>query len=78
MINRDRYLGMRRKNQYDPQWFYSYYVDNVHGYKAPVNVFYQAFSAYFQMSMYDILNHLDKAMDVTKIEDAHGTLIYIN
>jgi hypothetical protein len=71
---------MRKTGQYDLGWFYQYYLDNKDKNKEtyPFEVFQQAFNMYFQFAGKFILEHLDKKMEVTKIENAEGNLIYIN
>jgi hypothetical protein len=44
----------------------------------PFEAFHQAFNMYFQMNGGFILDYLDKKMEVTKIENEQGNLIYIN
>jgi hypothetical protein len=44
----------------------------------PFEAFHQAFNMYFQMNGGIILDYLDKKMEVTKIEDQQGNLLYIN
>jgi hypothetical protein len=44
----------------------------------PYEAFHQAFNMYFQMHGGFILDHMDKKMEVTKIEDQQGNLLYIN
>ena len=79
-MNRDQYLQMRRTGQYDLGWFYQYYLENKNKDKDtyPFTVFQQAFNMYFQMNGGFILEHMDKKMDVTKIENEKGNLIYID
>ena len=79
-MNRDQYLQMRRTGQYDLGWFYQYYLENKNKDKDtyPFPVFQQAFNMYFQMNGGFILEYMDKKMDVTKIENEKGNLIYIN
>ena len=79
-MDRDQYLQMRRTGQYDLGWFYQYYLENKNKDKDtyPFTVFQQAFNMYFQMNGGFILEHMDKKMDVTKIENEKGNLIYID
>ena len=79
-MDRERYLQMRRAGQYDLAWFYQYYLDNKGSTTDtyPFEVFQQAFNMYFQFSGKFVLEHLDKIMQVTKIENADGNLLYIN
>jgi hypothetical protein len=44
----------------------------------PFEAFHQAFNMYFQMNGADILWKMDKNMEVTKIENEQGQLIYID
>ena len=79
-MNRDQYIQMRRTGQYDLGWFYQYYLENKDKSKEtyPFQIFQQAFNMYFQMNGGFILEYMDKKMDVTKIENEQGNLIYIN
>ena len=79
-MNRDQYIQMRRTGQYDLGWFYQYFLENKDKSKdtIPFEVFHQAFNMYFQMNGAVILDSLDKKMDVTKIENQQGNLLYIN
>ena len=79
-MNRDQYIQMRRTGQYDLGWFYQYFLENKGKNKptVPFEVFQQAFNMYFQMNGGFILEYMDKKMDVTKIENEQGNLIYIN
>jgi len=79
-MDRERYLQMRRAGQYDLAWFYQYYLENKDNTKQtyPFEVFQQAFNMYFQFAGKFVLEHLDKIMGVTKIENAEGNLLYIN
>jgi hypothetical protein len=79
-MNRDQYIQMRRTGQYDLAWFYQYYLENKDPNKPtpPFEAFHQAFNMYFQMNGADILWKMDKNMEVTKIENEQGQLIYID
>ena len=79
-MNREQYVQMRKSGQYDLAWFYQYYLENKDKDKhtVPFEVFHQAFNMYFQMNGGFVLDYMDKKMDVTKIENAEGNLIYIN
>ena len=79
-MNRDQYIQMRRTGQYDLGWFYQYYLENKDKNKEiyPFEVFHHAFNMYFQMHGGFILDYMDKKMDVSKIENEQGNLIYIN
>lgn len=79
-MNREKYLQMRRTGQYDLGWFYQYFLENKNNEKAhpPFEVFQQAFNMYFQMNGGFILEYIDKKMEVTKIENEQGNLIYIS
>ena len=79
-MNREQYVQMRKSGQYDLAWFYQYYLENKDKDKhtVPFEVFHQAFNMYFQMNGGFILDHMDKKMEVTKIENEQGNLIYIN
>lgn len=71
---------MRRTGQYDLAWFYQYFLENKDNNKVtpPFEIFQQAFNMYFQMNGAFLLDYMDKKMDVTKIENEQGQLIYIN
>jgi hypothetical protein len=77
---REQYIQMRRAGQYDLAWFYQYFLDNKDRNRPtpPFEVFQQTFNMYFQMNGPFVLEFMDKKMDVTKIEDQAGQLIYIN
>jgi len=77
---REQYIQMRRSGQYDLAWFYQYFLDNKDRNRPtpPFEVFQQTFNMYFQMNGPFVLEFMDKKMDVTKIEDQAGSLIYID
>ena len=77
---REQYIQMRRTGQYDLGWFYQYFLQNKDSNKdtPPFEIFQQAFNIYFQMNGPSVLEFLDKKMDVTKIENQQGNLLYIN
>ena len=79
-MNREKYIQMRKTGQYDLGWFYEYFLKNKDENKPtiPFEAFHQAFNMYFQMNGGTILDYMDKKMDVTKIEDQQGNLLYIN
>ncbi len=79
-MNRDQYIQMRKSGQYDLAWFYQYFLENKDKSKdtIPFEVFNQAFNMYFQINGAAVLDFLDKKMDVTKIENQQGNLLYIN
>lgn len=79
-MDRERYLQMRRTGQYDLAWFYQYFLENKDKNRVtpPFEIFQQAFNMYFQMNGAFLLDYMDKKMDVTKIENEQGNLIYIN
>lgn len=79
-MDRERYLQMRRTSQYDLAWFYQYFLENRDRNRQLISfeIFQQAFNMYFQMNGAVILEVMDKKMEVTKIEDQKGNLIYIN
>ena len=79
-MNRDEYIQMRKTGQYDLAWFYQYYLEHKDKNKQtyPFEVFHQAFNMYFQFDGKFILEYLDKKMEVTKIENEQGNLLYIN
>lgn len=71
---------MRRTGHYDFAWFYQYYLENRNRSRALISfeMFHQSFNMYFQMNAGHILYNIDKAMNVTKLEDEQGNLLYIN
>ena len=79
-MGREKYIQMRKSGQYDLAWFYEYFLKHKDENRMtpPFEVFQQAFNMYFQMHGRFVLDHLDKKMDVTKIEDQQGNLLYIN
>ena len=79
-MDRVKYIQMRKTGQYDLAWFYQYYLENKDNNRTtyPFEIFQQTFNMYFQMNGGVILESLDKKMDVTKIENEQGNLIYIN
>ena len=79
-MNRDQYIQMRRTGQYDLGWFYQYFLEHKDKKREtpPFELFQQVFNMYFQMNGAFVLEFLDKKMEVTKIEDQAGQLIYIN
>lgn len=79
-MDREKYIQMRKTGQYDLAWFYQYFLENKDKNKITPSfeVFQQSFNMYFQMNGGFILEHMDKQMDVTKIENEQGNLIYIN
>jgi hypothetical protein len=78
-MDRERYIQMRRTGQYDLAWFYQYFLENKDKNRVtpPFEIFQQAFNMYFQMNGGFILDYMDKKMEVSKIEDQGGNLIYI-
>ena len=79
-MDREKYIEMRKSGQYDLAWFYKYYLDNKDSEATtyPTDIFQQAFNMYLQFNGKDVLEYLDKVMQVTKIEDEQGNLLYIN
>lgn len=79
-MDRAKYIQMRKSGQYDLAWFYEYFLKHKDEKRItpPFEAFHQAFNMYFQMNGGAILELLDKKMDVTKIEDQQGNLLYIN
>jgi hypothetical protein len=71
---------MRRTGQYDLGWFYQYFLEHKDKKREtpPFEIFQQAFNMYFQFNGPSILEFMDKKMEVTKVEDQAGQLIYIN
>jgi hypothetical protein len=78
-MDREKYIQMRKSGQYDLAWFYEYYLQHKGAYLThDFQTFAQAFNMYFQMNGRVVLENLDKKMQVTKIEDEQGKLIYID
>ena len=79
-MDREKYLQMRRTGQYDLGWFYQYFLENKDKNRVTPSfeVFQQAFNMYFQFNGPFILEYMDKKMEVSKIENKQGQLIYIN
>ena len=79
-MDRAKYLQMRKSGQYDLAWFYQYFLENKDKSRVtpPFELFQQTFNMYFQMNAAFVLDYLDKKMEVTKIQDNNGNLIYIN
>ena len=79
-MDRAKYLQMRKSGQYDLAWFYQYYLDNKDSNKQSVDfqTFQQTFNMYFQMNGGVVIENMDRKMQVTKIEDTNGNLLYIN
>lgn len=79
-MNRQTYLQMRKTGQYDFSWFYQYFLENRDRNRATVSfeMFQQVFNMYFQMNGASIIESMDKKMEVTKIENEQGQLLYIN
>jgi len=79
-MDREKYIQMRKSGQYDLAWFYQYFLEHKDKNRdtIPFELFQQVFNMYFQMNGRDILELLDKKMEVSKIEDQQGNLLYIN
>jgi len=79
-MDREKYIQMRRAGQYDLAWFYHYFLENKDKNRVtpPFEVFQQAFNMFFQMNGGVVIEYLDKKMEVSKIENEQGQLIYIN
>jgi hypothetical protein len=79
-MDREKYIQMRKSGQYDLAWFYEYFLKHKDENRMtpPFEAFHQAFNMYFQMHGRFILDYLDKKMEVTKIENEQGNLIYID
>ena len=79
-MDRDQYIQMRRTGQYDLGWFYQYFLEHKDKNRVTPSfeVFQQAFNMYFQFNGPFILEYMDKKMEVSKIENEQGQLIYIN
>jgi hypothetical protein len=79
-MDRKKYIEMRKSGQYDLAWFYEYFLKHKDENRItpPFEIFQQAFNIYFQMHGRFILDHMDKKMEVTKIENEQGNLLYID
>ena len=79
-MDREKYIEMRKSGQYELAWFYQYFLENKDENRPTPSFeeFNQAFNMYFQFDGKFILEHLDKKIGVTKIENEQGDLIYIN
>lgn len=79
-MDRAKYLQMRKSGQYDLAWFYQYYLDNkdTNTQSVDFQTFQQTFNMYFQMNGGVIIENMDRKVQVTKIEDTNGNLLYIN
>jgi hypothetical protein len=79
-MDRKKYIEMRKSGQYDLAWFYEYFLKHKDENRItpPFEIFQQAFNMYFQMHGRFILDHMDKKMEVTKIENEQGNLLYID
>lgn len=79
-MDREKYIQMRKSGQYDLAWFYEYFLKHKDENRItpPFEIFQQAFNMYFQMNGRFILDHMDKKMGVTKIENEQGNLLYID
>lgn len=79
-MDRAKYIQMRKSGQYDLAWFYEFYLQEKkeEWVTYDFNTFMQAFNMFFMMNGKSIIEHTDKRMEVTKIENEQGNLIYIN
>jgi hypothetical protein len=79
-MDREKYIQMRKSGQYDLAWFYQYYLENKNKDKStlPFEIFQQAFNMYFQIHGGFVLEYMDIKMEVTKLENEQGNLLYIN
>ena len=79
-MDRGQYIQMRRTGQYDLGWFYQYFLEHKDKNRVTPSfeVFQQAFNMYFQFNGPFLLDYMDKKMEVSKIENEQGQLIYIN
>lgn len=67
------YKKMRQSGQYDLNWFYRYYIENSKD-NIDINTFAMIFN---QVPLDNILVHIDKKYELTKLEDKNGNLIKI-
>lgn len=79
-MDREKYLQMRRTGQYDLGWFYQYFLENRDRNRQLLSfdLFQQTFNMYFQMNGAIVIENMDKKMEVTKIENEQGQIVYIN
>lgn len=79
-MDREKYLQMRRTGQYDLGWFYQYFLENRDRNRQLLSfdLFQQTFNMYFQMNGAIVIENMDKKMEVTKIENEQGQILYIN
>lgn len=79
-MDRKKYIQMRKSGQYDLAWFYQYFLENKDKSKVtpPFELFQQVFNMYFQMNGGTVIEYLDRKMEVQKIEDQQGNLLYID
>ena len=67
------YKKMRQSGQYELNWFYNYYLENSKD-NIDINTFAMIFN---QVPLDNILVHIDKKYELTKLEDKNGNLIKI-
>lgn len=67
---KEQYIKMRNKNQFDINWFYSYYLEK--GGKAEFNVFMMLFKLDNQ-----ILANIDREYGLNVLEDKDGNFIKV-
>jgi len=78
-MDREKYIQMRKSGQYDLAWFYEYYLQEKGDYFThDFQTFVQNFNMYFQFNGKQVLERIDKKMEVSKVEDEQGNLLYIN
>lgn len=66
------YVKMRNSGRYDISWFHRYYTDKKGA--MDINTFHMVFN---YGNLDQILEHLDKEFNLTKVEDNNGKLIKV-
>jgi hypothetical protein len=69
---KDSYIKMRNSGNYNLDWFHKYYTDKKGAME--INMFQMIFN---HGNLYQILEHLDKEFNLTKVEDKNGKLIKV-
>lgn len=67
------YIKMRNSGKYDLGWFYRHYVESG-GKEMDINSFGMIFN---QVNLNNILHHIDKKFELTRIEDNNGNFIKV-
>lgn len=66
------YVKMRNSGNYNLDWFHKYYTDKKGAME--INMFQMIFN---HGNLDQILDHLDKEFNLTKVEDKNGKLIKV-